>query len=103
MWWMLREALDPVNGVKVALPPDNALQADLTAPLWEVRPGERPKIYVEAKKDMMKRLGRSPDRGDAVVYAWNAGGLDMGKIAGGRHQKTRHTPAAVTDYDPFQY
>lgn len=103
MWWMLREALDPINGAGVALPPDNALQADLTAPLWEVRPGMPPKIYVEAKKDMMKRLGRSPDRGDAVVYAWNSGGLDIGKATGNRHQRARHAPPAASDYDPFNF
>ena len=69
---MLREALDPAYGVDIALPPDPALQSDLTAPTYTVRPGEPPKIYVESKTDIVKRLGRSPDRGDAVVYAWAA-------------------------------
>jgi hypothetical protein len=72
IWWMLREALDPAYGVDIALPPDPALQSDLTAPTYTVRPGEPPKIYVESKTDIVKRLGRSPDRGDAVVYAWAA-------------------------------
>ena len=107
MWWMLREALDPVNGMSVALPPDNALQADLTAPLYEVRPGQPPKIYVEAKKDMMKRLGRSPDRGDAVVYAWSAGGLDIASApagnARGRHVRAKRAPQAVVEYDALHY
>ena len=72
MWWLLREALDPAYGVNIALPPDPALQADLTAPTYTVRPGTPPKIYVESKVEMIKRLGRSPDRGDAVVYSWAA-------------------------------
>jgi len=72
MWWQLRESLDPDYGVGLALPPDPTLQADLTAPTYEVRPGKPPKIYVESKEGMIKRLGRSPDRGDAVVYAWAA-------------------------------
>lgn len=76
MWWRLREALDPQYGFDIALPPDQKLSADLTAPLFEVRRGEPPKIYVESKDDMKKRLGRSPDRGDAVVYSWAVGGLD---------------------------
>jgi hypothetical protein len=98
MWWMLREALDPEYGHDIALPPDPALQADLTAPLYEVRPGQPPKIYVEAKKDIMKRLGRSPDRGDAVVYAWNSGGL--GKTSTARRRgDTLGTPAPSTTYD----
>jgi len=32
LWWLLREALDPEYGMDLALPPDPALQADLTAP-----------------------------------------------------------------------
>ncbi len=76
MWWALREALDPDYGIEISLPPDPALQADLTTPHYEVRPGEIPKIYVESKKDIKKRLGRSPDKGDAVVYAWSAGDVE---------------------------
>lgn len=72
MWWQMREALDPDYGIDIALPPDAALQMDLTAPTYEVRPGQPPKIYVESKTDLIKRLGRSPDRGDSVVYAWAA-------------------------------
>lgn len=72
IWWQLREALDPSYGIDIALPPDPALQADLTAPTYTVRPGEPPKIYVESKEDLIKRLGRSPDRGDSVVYGWVA-------------------------------
>ncbi|NIA67924.1 terminase [Pelagibius litoralis] len=73
MWWKLREALDPDYGINIALPPDRGLQADLTAPTYSVRPGQPPKIYVENKDDIIKRLGRSPDEGDAVVYAWASG------------------------------
>jgi hypothetical protein len=75
LWWCLREALDPDYGMNIALPPDPALRADLTAPTFTVRRGEPPKIYVESKEDIIKRLGRSPDRGDAVVYAWAAGDI----------------------------
>lgn len=76
MYWTLREALDPTYGMDLALPPDQALLADLTAPTFQVRPGEPPKIYVESKEDIIKRLGRSPDRGDAVVYAWESGDIE---------------------------
>jgi hypothetical protein len=102
MWWMMREALDPKYGQNIALPPDTALQADLTAPTYEVRPGQPPKIYVESKRDIMKRLGRSPDRGDAVVYAWNSGSLDTGPQARRRKHILR-TPAAVTEYDEYHH
>ena len=79
MWWTFREALDPDYGQDIALPPDPALLADLTAPTYEVRPGEPPKIYVEGKEDIKKRLGRSPDRGDAVIYAWESGDIERKK------------------------
>ncbi len=41
--------------------------ADLVTPKWFVRNG---KIIVESKEDIKKRLGRSPNKGDAAVY-WN--------------------------------
>jgi len=103
MWWMLREALDPEYGLSLALPPDQALQGDLTAPTYEVRPGQPPKIYVENKKDVIKRLGRSPDRGDAVVYAWNAGGLELNPDDKARRSKPLHTPAPAINYDILRY
>src|SRR3546814_3250182 len=54
----------------IALPPDPMLVADLTAPTFTVPPRG---IKVESKEDVCKRLGRSTDRGDAVVMAWSAG------------------------------
>lgn len=67
-WWGMREALDPANDMNVALPPDNRLIGDLTAPHWKVMSGG--KIQVESKDDIKSRLGRSPDEGDAVVMAF---------------------------------
>ena len=65
-YWKLREALDPTHGDAIALPPDAELLADLVAPTWEPRSG---RIKVEDKDEIKKRLGRSPDAGDAVVLA----------------------------------
>lgn len=64
MWWEMRIALEQK---KIKLPNDPELFSDLVTPKWEVRSG---KICVEAKVDLKKRLGRSPDKGDAAVY-WN--------------------------------
>lgn len=74
-YWRFREALDPdqPGGSRIALPPDQTLLADLTAPRYSV---ERNVIRLEKKEDLVKRIGRSPDRGDAVVMAW-AGGNKM--------------------------
>ncbi len=71
-WWRLREALDPSGAdcAEIALPDDPILLRDLTAPTFRVGPKG---IQVEAKDEIKARLGRSPDRGDAVVMAWAGG------------------------------
>jgi len=66
-WWHLRELLDPANGHGIALPPDDLLTGDLTAPHWRVVSGGN--IQVESKDDIKKRIGRSTDSGDAVMMA----------------------------------
>lgn len=68
-YWRMRELLDPAYDPEVMLPPDDELLADLTAPTWDTTTGVPPKIYVEPKEDLVKRMGRSPDKGDAVVMA----------------------------------
>jgi len=65
-YWKLREALDPVHGDDLALPDDPELLADLTAPRFKVTTAG---IQIESKDDIKERLGRSPDKGDAVVIA----------------------------------
>ncbi len=64
--WKLREALDPANGIGLALPPDPELLADLTAPRWQLT---RAGILIEDKNDIKKRIGRSTDKGDSFVAA----------------------------------
>jgi hypothetical protein len=65
-YWSLREALDPETGDNIMLPPDPELKADLCAARYMLRVNG---IQVEAKDEIVKRLGRSPDAGDAVVLA----------------------------------
>ena len=78
----MREALDPMNPSPVALPPDAALKADLAAPRWKLVAAG---VLVEGKEEMKKRLGRSPDRGDAVCMAL-VGTVRVGR-AGDRARK----------------
>lgn len=66
-WWRVRELLDPHLGGKLALPPDDDLAAELCAPRYEYRAGG--KIVVEPKDETKKRIGRSPDKADAVIYS----------------------------------
>lgn len=73
MYWRFREALAPEAEEPIALPPDGELEADLAAPKWTMRLSG---VQVESKDDIKKRIGRSPDRADAVVLAKHAG-LDL--------------------------
>lgn len=70
--WKFREALDPAQpgGSPIFLPPDPMLLADLATPTFTMKSGE---LMIESKEDVCKRLGRSTDRGDAVVMSWSAG------------------------------
>lgn len=75
-YWRFREALDPtqLEGSPIQLPPDKELLADLTAPTYETKSGKGGLvIHLEPKDKLTKRLGRSPDKGDAVVMAWFSG------------------------------
>jgi hypothetical protein len=68
-WWHLRSWLDPEGGpeeTRLALPPDPDLARDLLAVRYALRAQG---ITVESKDDLRKRLGRSPDAGDAVALA----------------------------------
>lgn len=82
-YWLFREALDPgqPGGSPIALPDDPVLLADLTGPTFMPTPHG---VKVEPKgqpegaewgdsKGVSNRLGRSTDRGDAVVMAWFEG------------------------------
>lgn len=66
-WWLMREALDPQSGQDVMLPPHERLTGDLTAPRIK-RIDSSARRFVEAKEDLRKRLGRSPDCADAVLH-----------------------------------
>jgi hypothetical protein len=67
MYWRLREALDPENMEALALPDDRDIRVELCAPTYKIRGG---RYVVESKEDIKKRLGRSPDKADVVVYTW---------------------------------
>lgn len=90
MWWKFRERLDPDNGggagrpSEWALPPDPLLAADLTAPRYELR-GD--KYVLESKDSIYDRLGRSTDRGDAVVMAAYSGDQHAARRQGRRTGK----------------
>lgn len=86
-YWRMREALDPETGDDIALPPDAKLKQDLAAFTYKILDGAV--IQVESKKEAKIRLGRSPDAGDAVIYAnaWQPAVSDQRR--GARLHKTK--------------
>lgn len=91
LWWAMREALDPTRDTGIALPPDPALLSELCAPRWSLS-GKT--IKVESREDIVKRIGRSPDRATAVVLAL----IDQPKVAALRAARGGEE---VLDYDPL--
>ena len=65
-YWRMREALDPVHGDDVALPPGNDVLADLCVARYEVKTSG---VMIESKDDIKKRIGRSPDKGESILLA----------------------------------
>lgn len=74
-WWVLRERLDPNSTDPLALPPDDQLTGDLTAPKWKVTSNGR--IQVESKDEIRKRIGRSTDAADGVALAVSHAALKL--------------------------
>lgn len=113
LWWRMREALDPNANNGIALPPDRQLRADLCAPLWKPQGS---KIRVEDRRDIIKRLGRSPDWATAYVLALlvsRAPKSPVEPMPGQYHPLTHlqeslhrkrgglHDPFAPANYRPF--
>lgn len=97
-YWRLRELLDPAFEPEVALPPDDLLISDLTTPTWDVTTGVPPKIQVEKKESVVARLGRSPDRGDAVAMAFWAESLASLTVQSPAAHTGRGTSKAAARY-----
>ena len=68
-YWRVREALQPDGEVRLAIPgPFGKLCSELTSIEWSVNSSG--KIIVEAKENIRKRLGRSPDHADALALSF---------------------------------
>lgn len=64
-YWHLRDLLE---AGRIALPRDEKLFDELTALRWTLT--SEGKVKLEAKDDLRKRIGRSPDRADASAMAF---------------------------------
>jgi hypothetical protein len=81
-FWGLRRRLE--RG-EIALPPDEKLADELCAMRWSI--GLDGKVQIEAKDELRARIGRSPDRADAVAMAfrrkpapWFLGAFEYGPV-----------------------
>jgi hypothetical protein len=66
MYWRMRDALDPKDGDDIALPPSTELLADLCSARYKVSSAG---VHGEEKEEIIARIGRSPDEGEAVMMA----------------------------------
>lgn len=95
VWWKARELLDPSSNNGIALPPDDRLKADLTAPMWKPQGAA---IRVESREDIVARIGRSPDFASAYLLAMmdipkmNASAYSVGSGAPLRGGRKEHDP-----------
>ena len=62
--WRLRDSLDPSRGDDLALPDDREVLADLCTARYKVSSSG---VLIEEKTEIKKRIGRSPDKGEAVM------------------------------------
>lgn len=107
-YWGMRRGLE---AGRIALPRDEKLFDELVALRW--RPTADGKVRLEAKEELRGRIGRSPDRADAVVMAlaesekgtrvrsWRSAGDRLGAArvavaATGRRSQPRPTPTDPT-------
>ena len=75
VFWNVRTMLEEN---RIALPRDEKLFEELLAHQYAIKSDGL--IQIESKEDVRKKLGRSPDRADAVVMA--LGSTDRGTIGG---------------------
>jgi hypothetical protein len=94
VYYRFMEALDPSQdgGSSIALPHDTKLMSDLCSVRFSVTSRG---ITLESKDDMKKRLGRSPDRGDAVVMAWSYGEVLANQRGGKWEGERKKRPQTV--------
>ena len=65
LFWCVRDWLNPKNDTGAMLPPDTQFDEEATEIKWSFRSDGS--ILIEPKEDIKERLGRSPDKFDALA------------------------------------
>ena len=65
LFWAVRDWLNPKNNTGAMLPPDTGFDEEAQEIRWFFRSDG--KIQIEPKEDIKTRLGRSPDKFDALA------------------------------------
>lgn len=89
IWWKMREAFQ----AGLAIEDEASLETELTAPEYDHNGADR--LQLEKKKDLKKRIGVSPDDGDALALTFSMPVMKM------VHQAGTSAGGLVADYDPF--
>ena len=69
-YFLVRDRLNPdirINPIPLIICPDEDLIHELTSLQWAIQ--ARGKKKIESKDDFRKRIGRSPDKADSLIYA----------------------------------
>jgi hypothetical protein len=99
LMWRLREALDPSGPDPIALPPDPELKSDLASARYKLTPRG---YQIESKDDIKKRIGRSPDKGDAVALAVHNSGFRRINPLKANRRRHKGPTQAVTGREKFK-
>lgn len=81
-YWKFRQALDPKNETQLAIQPDSELEEELCAIRW-IPEGKT--IRMQSKEEIKTKLGRSPDKADAIVLANALQAVDWETLRGLGH------------------
>ncbi len=89
-YYRFYEALDPgqQGGSQIALPPSPMLFSDLCS--IRLYADDVDVIRLESKKNLVDRIGRSPDESDAVVMSWHKGNKNANIDGGWKNSYNRN-------------
>lgn len=83
LFWAVRDWLNPKNNTGAMLPPDTGFDEEAQEIRWFFRSDG--KIQIEPKEDIKSRLGRSPDKFDALANTFyplrTAQSVDLDRLA----------------------